>query len=732
MLDELSRKSAGVLERKKVSQQWLQQNYWDEWEQALEAYYCNRAPEKDQDGDDDSTQTSVHMPDTFAYVRRTCARITAQPPNIKFHAKDLLVRELISRTLMYQWDKAQVQRQQKMHVTQALIFGWSVRAWYWSIDDYVRRRRIDPALAMQDPEIGQQIGDTYGDKIEEKFGIPWDSIPPEARQTVIDWLMETFGKGDRLKVAYIAKAYEGPKCDFISVADCYPMPHFESVQSSEWFIVERRRNREWIEKMAKWLDAEGHTQEANRMQQIITDNPNGTPPWDYGNSNKDRANFRVRMVDAAGRSQFFEDNNLGSREGNKTATWVITEEHIPGSKASLTYSFEGASSRSQWIGEIPYPYDLGGKIAFTELVFIDNLLGGVGDSTARITRGLQELHSRNACVRMDLADAIARPFICTSDQELYEDAPEMLKRGKGLRILLTREGQQSIWGLNEAPAQAALATSMQDETGISRQLMMAYGDNNLSVAANVDPQQNRTATGSRIGAYNQDILTKDMNTMAQFGLTADAEMMFELDRSELTEPIEFEGNRYNRKYSVENDPMREEWMKATPDLFQADGEIVVEAGSTLADDDEAKQQQSMTLMQVFKGASNVNQDTLRDTVLIALGQGKNLQQWAQPPAQPPPFQPETKSTMTVSAKWEELTDDVRMGVLTSAHIQIQPPPQPGMPGAPPTPPGTSPPGPPPPMGPGIPGGAPQIPAPPPELGAYAASKGINPLAGGPQ
>jgi hypothetical protein len=729
MDDRLKTKAGEILERKRASATWIQDNYWEEWAQTLQAYYMNRDPEKDEKDEDDPTQTSVHMPDTFAYVRRTCARVTAQPPNIKFHAKDEAVKEVISRTLMYQWDKARVQRQQKLHVTQALLFGWSVRAWHWAVDEYVRSRRIDPF--QQAPEVIDQIDYTYGDQIQKEFGVSFKEMPPKDQPEVIAWLMEKRGKGELLKVSYMQKAYEGPKCDFISIADCYPTPGFESIQSHP-FILERRRDKAWMKRTAEWLKAQGYTDEANRLNKVLVDKPNGSKPYDLGSINSDSGNFRSRMGDAAGRTELFNDI-YGAQKG--AAAWVVTEEHVPGEKPVWRLMCE---DDEHYIGEIPHPYDLEGKIPFTDLVFIDNLLGGIGDSTARIMRGLQELHSRNACIRTDLANSLARPYMWTTDEEIYENADKVMPRGKGMRMLLTRDGPQSIGILNEGPAQASMASTLNDESAIQRQIMMMTGDNNMSNNAGVDPQQGKTATGARIMAYNQDVLTKDLNDMFRLSsLEEDANMMFMLNRSELTEPFDFEGSRYNRSYSVDRDPFREEWTKVTPQLFQADGEIIVESGSTLADDDESKQQKAQTMFGIFKGAPNVNQDHLRDYVLISLGEGRNLQQWAQqmPPPEPPP--PVVKPSISVSAKLELLTPEERSAVFKAAEIEVAPipglamtpmppPPDPGgmQAGAGPMPSGAPPPSEPPPpmMPPPIDAGA----------GAYAAAKGINPLAGGPQ
>src|SRR4030042_990367 len=89
-----------ILKEKQRSFEWLETNFFGEWEQAWKNYKCKRDPEKDLDGKEDPELTAVGMPDTWGYARRMVARVTAQPPNLRYHAKDADVSELISRTLM--------------------------------------------------------------------------------------------------------------------------------------------------------------------------------------------------------------------------------------------------------------------------------------------------------------------------------------------------------------------------------------------------------------------------------------------------------------------------------------------------------------------------------------------------------------------------------------------------------------------------------------------------------
>jgi hypothetical protein len=110
----------------------MKENFYQEWQDVFKSYKCLRDAELDPDGNVDEEATSVGLPMTWAHVRRMVARGTAQIPNLKFHAKDPQDAELISRTLMYQWDRG-VQREQKRHFTQAALFGISIRPWFWSV-----------------------------------------------------------------------------------------------------------------------------------------------------------------------------------------------------------------------------------------------------------------------------------------------------------------------------------------------------------------------------------------------------------------------------------------------------------------------------------------------------------------------------------------------------------------------------------------------------------------------
>jgi hypothetical protein len=184
--------------------------------------------------------------------------------------------------------------------------------------------------------------------------------------------------------------------------------------------------------------------------------------------------------------------------------------------------------------------------------------------------------------------------------------------------------------------------------------------------------------------------------------------MYLLNRSEMPEAVTFDGAKYNRDYTA--DPPPDPTMTVTPHDFQIDGEVEAEAGSTLADDDDAKQAKAQMMLQTSMQNPHLNQRTATIEWLIANGKGKDIGKWLNPPPPPPPPPPPSepmRESFAITAKLELMPQEVQSAVLAKAGFTPAPPaPPPGPAG-----PGGPPPGPPPPQGPGG-----TVPAPPPEPG----------------
>lgn len=699
-MPESKDRAAEIADKKRISSLWMQSNFYSQWEQVYKSYKAERDPKKDKTGKDDPTQTSIGMPDTWGHVRRSVARNTAQPPNLRFHARDKEIADIISKTLMYQWDKGGVQRLQKKHMLQVCLFGWSVRPWFWANDRFMRNKRIN-IINEQDPA-------TLGE-VEKQYELqPGSLADPQNGQVARAKLLSTASRGGLLPLKYPYTAYTGPRCDFLFVGDCYPEANFQSLQASRYFIVERRRDRQWVERTAK-----AFPELAPGFDRLLTAYPDGSPYSIF--AARDTQDFRTMLEGSINRST----DSVQQNPSSGSEKWTITECHdrtLGSDQMRLQYLGENDID----IGEIPYPYDLDGKFAFTEAILIDDLLCGIGDANARIIRGLQALHDRQNNQRFDLIDTILRPLVGTTNRELYEN-PDLLKRCDGFRLVLMRS-QGDLWVQGEQAAIASAAAGMSDETGIMRMIQLATGESNTSQGAGVDPQQGRTATGARLMAYNQDILAKDQaDAFNETSIKADADMMYLLNRSEMSDAQDLDAAVYDRAYSPQMDSTAQAWIRVEPMMFQTDGEVTSEIGSTLADDDDAKVDKATKLWNAaLQRPDQFNVSKARDEFLIAMGKGKDLQAWAAPPPPPAP-PPEVKTSMSVAAKFELLPAEAQNEILQRTTL-IPPAPEqappPGM-GAPPQHIGSSAP-------------TPLAAQPPPDMGAGAlmAARGHTPIPGG--
>lgn len=692
-MDKNKGKASEIAAMKTSSREWMSENFYDQWTQVYRSYKCEREPARDPNDPSkvDHTQSSIGMPDTWTVVRRKVARITAQIPNLRYRTEDKGVSQRVSWKLMYDWDRGGVQRQQKKHVAQALLFGWSVRPWSWDVIEYQRTKRVNPldeAFGGEDKEL---VEEQYAEHLER-----YRAGGREAGDDYVD-LIGDFGRGKNpplVPVKYRFRKYEGPKTEFLFVGDCFPEPNFQSLQSSGWFIVQRPRDKDWMDRVSK-----RYPTLMTGFNELVTNNPNGSNPESHHSVDNE---LRRNMLSVIGRTT--DDTGADDNRQQRTKKWLITECHYPGQDGKVAYIGEG----DVWIGEIPYPYELEGKIAFSELVLIDDLLTGIGDSDARIIRGLQQLHDRQVMARDDMVDNLLKPFVSTTSQELF-DNPDMVKRGKGFRLLPPEVGSEGLKVIGEQAAMASAIDSLRETQAIQGYIQQATGESNVSMMANLDPQQGRTATGARLLAYNQDILTKDLNdAFALTGLSDDAEIMYLLNRSELSEPVSFDSAPYNRDYAAQaNDENAEEnrVVKVSPLDFQNDGEVAPEVGSTLADDDQSKVDRSGFLFQTANSRPDVfNVRKAAEELLIAHGKGKELRDWMMPPPPPaPPAPPPQPPRLNISFSAKDIAETLgpeAVAQILQEFIPLDMPPPGGPEGPPPGPPQGS-------VGPGMP------PAPPP-------------------
>lgn len=633
-----------LIEQRDDSIQFMESNVYPQWEQVYKNYNCQVEPRKDAKGKVDPDLTALGMPDTFSMVNRMVARVTANIPDISFVAKNsdpsLAIR--VSRKCMYDWDTGYIQRWQKKHARQAEMFGWSVKAWYWKRQIEERSKGIDVSRQLTPPELGL-IADTYQIERQRLFD-------PAQQPQIIAALMKRYSRRGLLNVRYDYMAQEGPRADVIFVGDAYPEPYFETIQTSNWFITQRRRDRQWLKDLA-----EEYPEMAENIADLLSKHPKGTPAPATGGG--DVTYFRDRLRNALNQPSEGDETRAS---GSDTELWTITERHTRGRRAKMAFVAE----ETIWLGEINCPYDLNGRIPFTDLILNDNILGGVGDSVARVTIGLQAMHNLTTNRRFDLFRLISQPIWGTTDRVFY-DNPELLNRDFG-RIAFTRLGPNSIFPINDQAAIAGTVAAMSEEGAQMRMFQLASGDSNMSMSANVDPAQVRTATGAKIAQQNQDVLTKDKLDMYGFSIHDDAEMIYLMNRSEMADAVSFNGKQYSREFNPNRSAEKEEWITAEPTDFQEDGRIIVKPGSTLADDDEANVARATNNYTLLGQDPDVNRKVLVRDLLVASGKGDRLEEYMVQDPPPPP--PPAKASLSLAAKMELLTPGERLAAFDAAGI----------------------------------------------------------------
>lgn len=650
------------------SRGWMQSNFWGQWEQVLRQYYCEPPEVLDPNGvgaNRTSTDTSryhglfgvdgrvidetvpqergdavnLYVPDQWALVRRKTARVTAQVPNLRMMSSDFVRANRVSRTLMWQWDNMGRNREEKKHTACAFLFGWSVKAWYWERNTFKLTSKIDPLQA--DEQQWERLMKVYGEELNRvAMGLMLDAggevDPMVVRQAQAAHLLSEYGVGRFVRLREEKLGYVGPKFDHLFLPCLYPQPDFTNIQDSAWFAVVRRRDRGWFENLkAAYADNDEAKLNVDQIDALLTDLKHGSKHNEF--IGKDGGNLLEKMASAVKRT--VQQDGQGGYSDDDDAQWSVLEIHHKGKNgenATVEYVPEG----KYYLGRLPYTFDLeNGNKAFTEKVFVDSFLGGVGDSTSRVIRKLVEQHGKETSLRHELAKDVLRPYVQTDDQNLI-DEPERISRGPyGIRLIHV---QGNLKPVMEPHAHAAIMTGLQNDQSIMRNIQYASGESNLSAMSNVDPQQARTATGARIMAFNQDTLTKEELAMNNESLKADAEMMRQLNRSELDDELNLDLSPYARAVAdQQTDPnapsptdigMVGTLMKVTPEDFQIDGNIQPEVNSTLADDDELNVHKSQVLFSMVMQAPQLfNPARARDTVLIALGEGSRLAEWMPPP-----------------------------------------------------------------------------------------------------
>jgi hypothetical protein len=636
-----------VVERYKESAKWYNENYYAEFEQIHLASKCKTKPivYKNAQGKEieDKTRTNVAMPDIAALIHRNTARMTSNPPSMRFICRDNAdLAERLSAWAYYQYDRSGESKVQRLHVKQAETFGISYTKLFWDkvvITRPVRFQRdkvTDRNAYLEEQGVSQE----QIDQIIQQLGPQMQ--PEEIAQSILEY-------GPEMIRHIPTKRYEGPVVRFVFVGDLFCEPGFKSLNDSAWVIEKYIETDRWLDMMAEQTYTDPHSGgeipifDAAAVKELKAMDPEPKRQ----SSQTDAYDLRTRLRQSLNISEPRIAKNLvrGKRfdvlechemreDGKNWITWIANE--------------------SVKLGEMPYIHDLGGRYYYTEYVPMPDLIFGIGDSTPRLGRFLYQLHNITVNQRTDLVNNLLRRVVF---RRHGADIPDEAVERSLFRIFDVKDPQDfQVQTEPDVPASA-----WESEAAIMRQMALLDGVlNNVEAGTSVNPQAGKTATTAVLQQRAVDAMTSAKLSQLNEYLKEVNEKKLIMLQQQLQETLQLpmhyaksEGmtQRYGKAAAIPIDPYE----------IQEEIEVEPEAGSTLSVDDEFRRMAGVQLYQLAESDPSVWNKFECAKYLASTIKGADASKLVLQPQPPPPQPP--KGTISLAIKFAELPADSQQYIL---------------------------------------------------------------------
>lgn len=677
-----------TLGRKKASRDWMRANFWPEIEEVFRFYKARTEPIIDPvTNKEDTTRTNICMPDYWTIGRKKGARLSARPPTLDVRAKTPVVSQLLSAYSRLQWDKAGEQKHQKRHSLQAQLFGLSIKQhWYDEVAVlWPFRRRPQEVLGkfgVFEHEEGKFRLATEEEN-EKKQSRPFSDLD-EVMQA--DTLASV---GPELVAPERITKYSGPVSGFVFFGDFYPEPEFETVDSSAWIITEDNKDLEWLAYFAKRKFVDPDTGEERPVldKKAVVELAEQDPWQMKDRGSEDELKERLRAVIYKSRPEFDVKLIPGKR-------FLITTEH----------TFRKGWPWIRWIGnekiflgEMPYPWDLQGRYAFSTLTPIPDLLTGVGDSSPRILRHMMRLNNVSVAQAVDLVTNVAKVLL---RKRPGADLPaEILDRGL-YRVIECEKAD--LEPLLQGVGTEAMGAVLQNISMIFRKMQLGepaltdFGEQSQAA-----PESQKRVGIAMLQNRVSESLSQDELEQLSESLARETTIKLLMKQQTMNQPEEVEQQWFNmdRLKEAMNEagaaPGAMEELQARHPAFlrgislaaggdlnfpkkfvmdqleiQEDFEVYPELGSTLALDDVMKKQEAVEIYTLASGNPLIWNVRAAARLLATTFKGARAEDLILP--EPPPDQPkgpEPKVNIGLSIKWAELDETTKAEILQNMGLQ---------------------------------------------------------------
>lgn len=586
----------------------MDDNYWKEFEEVWRAVSCRTEPimvvGPDGKKVEDTNRTNVCMPEMSLLVKRKTARLTANPPNMRYIVPsdgNSMLGERLTARANYEYDRSGEVVEFRRGVQQAETFGFTYFKTYYDQVDVQRQMRYLRQKLTDRRQLMQAQG-AEPDEIEQ-------SIQQNGQQVGNDEIAHAIAQnGPEIRSQIPFTVYEGPvsKCRFIG--DILLEPGCLTLNLSGWVFETYTETDLWLTKMVQQTYKDPETNEEMRVfdpkqaEELLA--------MDSKLEQDRLVDLKRRLRSAVQQTQPRLEKRLlpGKR-------FEIDEYHAPDKYGRMWIEYIG--NDSVYLGRKPYPFDLWGRFSYTEFVPWMNLIGAIGDSSPRLLRYLHKMHNAAVGSRQDLISNLLRRNY-TVDSE--EDIPEQVIRRAYGNVVVTNGGAFKQLEETDVPASA-----WQTEAQIKSEMMAAEPAIGGVEAAGTgyNPQSGKTATTAILANKSNDALIQLELDSLNICMKEMGEKKLEIHRqladSLIPVPGKFmangtlQGAMDLQSQRMESDPSYKKQFDALSQRFDKTSlvtidpyeiqdpsiEVEPEAGSTLAVDDELKKN---GLLQFYEAA----------------------------------------------------------------------------------------------------------------------------------
>lgn len=643
-----------VVEQKNESLRWANQNYYGELSEIYRSAKARVLPVMNERTNKEiKNRTNVALPDHFVMIRRGTARLTVNPPNLRVRGgTSQAQRDALAALNYFQWDRSQEQRVLRQVVHQCKMFGWSCEKTYW---DTVKVEKLFWRWTkdLSRGEVMRQQGAPQ-DEIDDAGDLPMD--PNEMAAAIADL-------GDKVQVNTPTLKYDGPVGARIFIGDMFLEPGFRSMNQSSYVIEYSERDIRWLKYWAKQQTTNPYTgEEQPVMDQVQCQDliDRGGRSLTYQRDMDLRRQLRLAINQSDPRTNF-DPRLRGPR-------YSILERHSRDDSGYIVVDFIG--DESVHLGRMWYPWKTYGKYLYTEMVLIPDILGGIGDSTPRISRFLMQMRNTRMNQTTDFINNVLRPTYTKLDTADITDE-SFIRTGWGNIVEV-----QSHDDLRERQQFNLPPEAFQDQAQLVREMQQIDGTTaDFLPGTESTPQAGRLATTAVLQQRSTDTITGDELAQIDLFLTDLLDLRMSMNQQTLDEVVKIPKG-YDHRIDALSERLATDQggdvtlISVDPMDLQDDLQIIPETGSTLAADDQFKRAAIERGYQIAMGNPAVFNVRKFAEKLAQTIPGMTAEE-ALVPENPNPPTPEIKMSMSMQIKFDELSTDVQVALLSKMGLPTQ-------------------------------------------------------------